>query len=267
MNELAHKPVAVNASLNFAADTTNGGIWSNEDRSLITQDLLGHEVTLQDARSLPRPPSISREGFELRHAPIAGRHWTDRQWVEEVYVPHSLALLREVTGAAHVAALIPSVLIRDTGDAKASPAAEFVHIDQDRASGERFLSHLPDQESLKQYSRATIFNVWRAITPPPQDVPLALCDQRTLDENDWVVGTTHVSTIPGGIPYLSSVFNTHQKWYYFSDLTPDDAIIFKNYDSDKSAPLGCLHGAFKLPNSPSTATPRASTELRLMAFF
>ncbi len=266
MNELSHKPFTVKAALNFAADRTNGGIWCNTDTSLITQDLTGLEVTLRDARTLTEPPKIDREGFEHRHVPIENPQWGNPEWVAQVYVPHSLALLKEVTGAAHAAALYPGVLLRDTGNPKASPAAEFVHIDQDRTAAELFISMLPDQDMLKKYRRSTIFNVWRPVTPPPQDIPLALCDQRTLDPADWVVGRT-LSPGIDPIPYVSSVFNPDQKWYYYSNLTTDDAIVFKNYDSDLAAPLGCLHGAFKLPDCPSTAVPRASVELRLMAFF
>ncbi len=53
MNVISRRS-AIKASLNFAADTTDGGIWSNDDRSLITQDLRSYDVELQDARQLPR---------------------------------------------------------------------------------------------------------------------------------------------------------------------------------------------------------------------
>ena len=33
-----------------------------------------------------------------------------------------------------------------------------------------------------------------------------------------------------------------------SDLTPDEVIVFKGYDSDPAEPYGCLHGAFRHPS-------------------
>jgi hypothetical protein len=69
------------------------------------------------------------------------------------------------------------------------------------------------------------------------------------------------------VAYVSSVFNPDQRWFYLSDLTPDDVVVFKGSDSDPAAPFGCLHGAFKQPTPPVGAVPRASVEARVFAFF
>ena len=98
-------------------------------------------------------------------------------------------------------------------------------------------------------------------------MPLALCDQRTVSESDWVVGKTISKKTPDPVPFVSSVGNGHQRWYYFSDMTPDEVLVFKQYDSDASQPMGCLHGAFKLHGVPADVVPRASVEARMMAFF
>ena len=258
----------VTGALNFAADHTNGGIWSNTDRSRTTQALKSAQVTLENARYLTSAPSLEREGFQTAHLPMHMADWTNAEWVANTYLPQSMELVRGLTGAKHVAPFFRNgVLIRDTGNTTRAPAAEFVHIDQTAESARPFLEAAVDEKILQSYSRIKIFNIWRPITPPPQDVPLAICDQRTLDRNDLVTGYTVEPNFPDGVAYLTSVFNPAQKWYYISDLTEDDAVLFKGYDSDSTQPVGCLHGAFRQPVPPPGAVPRASVEFRVFAFF
>lgn len=255
----------VRASLNFAADRTNGGIWSNLMPERITQALEAHPVEVRDARLLASPPALDREGFTVCRDPLDSCHWDDRDWAISVYVPHCMKLVQQLTGAAHVASFYGGVLVRDTGNPQRAPAAEFVHLDQTRESAIPFLEMAVDAETQRKYPRVKIFNVWRAITPPPQDVPLALCDQRTLDEADWVVGRTVDPAFPDGVPYVTSVFSPNQSWYFISGLEQDEAVIFKGYDNDPAAPMGCLHGAFRHPRL--KGVPRASAEARIFALF
>jgi len=264
----AQAETTVRTSLNFAADRKNGGIWSNLNPGAITQVLKAHDVSIQDARYLPSPPTLKKEGFEVHFLPLEEKNWTSADWIAKEYVPKTLELVKRLTGAPVVIPFFRgAALIRDTGDATRAPAAQFVHIDQTRDSALPFLSMNADEETIRKYPRVQMYNVWRAITPPPQDVPLAICDQRTLDEKDWVIGKTVEPTFPEGVPYLGSVYNTQQSWYYFSDLTTDESVIFKGYDSDLTVPMGCLHGAFKHPNPDPSAVPRASIEVRFFALF
>ncbi len=261
-------PVQARADLNFAANRDDGGIWSNGTPEITTQVLAPHSVGFRDARHLRVPPSVDREGFEIAHAPVGSYAWHDDRWVADVYMPHCVALVRKVTGADHVAAIQKGVLIRDTGDVSRAPAAQFVHIDQDRGAAQPMLLEAAGSaQELAKYKRRTIYNVWRSVTPPPQDMPLALCDQRTVDEVDWVVGKTIEPNIPYPIPYVSSVYNAGHAWYYYSDMSLDEALVFKNYDDGAGQALGCLHGAFKLADVAAGAAPRASAETRIAAFF
>ncbi|WP_167854985.1 CmcJ/NvfI family oxidoreductase [Mangrovimicrobium sediminis] len=258
----------VTAALNFAADRRDGGIWSNTWRERITQALVAQPVTLHDARQLPSPPSLEREGFEIHPMPLDGGDWENPAWVAEYYLPQALQLVAALTGAAHVAPLYHgAILIRDTGDPHRAPAAEFVHLDQTRDAVQPFLEMAADADLRERYPHYRIFNLWRSLTPPPQDVPLALCDQRTLEERDWVIGRTVEPNFPQGVPYLSSVHNPAQRWHYFSAVTQDEVIVFKGFDSDSSQPMGCLHGAFQQPGLAPGSVPRASVELRVFAFY
>jgi hypothetical protein len=258
---------AVKATLNFAADRNDGGIWSNTDRSLITQALTDHVVEIRDARALSAGPSIAEQGFAVRQAPLEGADWTDEQWVTSIYMPGCVELVRELSGADYVVPMHNGVLVRDTGDVRRAPAAEFVHLDNSRDGLLEMAEGLIDAETRARFPRVTVFNVWRPLTPAPQDVPLALCDQRTLDPRDWVVGCTVEPALSVRAPYVTSIFNPAQAWWYLSDLTPDEAVVFKGFDSDRDAPFGCLHGAFRHPETPAGAVPRASAETRIFALF
>ncbi|MCX7864937.1 MAG: outer membrane protein assembly factor BamE [Novosphingobium sp.] len=157
-------------------------------------------------------------------------------------------------------------IIRDCGNPAFPPPADFVHFDQSRQSIGQFIDQAA-AAAPRRFRHVELFNLWRSITPPPQDVPLALCDQRTSDEADWVFGNTLEPGMAEGSPYTTSIFNPAQRWHYVSNLTPDEVIVFRQYDSRPGAPMGCLHGAFAWPKPLAGAIPRASIEVRIFAFF
>jgi hypothetical protein len=256
-------------SLNFAADRTDGGIWSNLTPEITTQRLAAHAVRLTDARTLRQPPSLDREGFVVAPLAVGTGNYTDASWVEGTYIPACAELVKALSGADAVVPLHAGVLIRDTGNPHAAPAAEFVHLDHTRAAIAMFLRQVLGDDAPARYRQVRVYNVWRALTPPPQDVPLALCDQRTLDRDSWVVGRTVEPGYEDGVPYISSVYDPDQRWCYFSDVGADEAIVFKGYDSDPDAPYGCMHGAFRhdTVTQAGGAVPRASAETRIFALY
>jgi hypothetical protein len=256
------------APLNFAADRSRGGVWSNYAPEIRTQKLAAIPVAFTDARHLAEPASLDREGFELHRDPLGEYDWHNQDWIDRVYVPRSVELVRRVTGAPFVTPFLDGMtIIRDSGNPAFPPAADFVHLDQSRHSVQQFVDMAASDAAPRRYPQVRLFNLWRVITPPPQDVPLALCDQRTVDERDWVFGDTLEPGMEVGSPYTTSIFNPEQRWHFFSDLTSDEVILFKQYDSRPGAPMGCLHGAFGWPEQLAKATPRASMELRIFAFY
>jgi hypothetical protein len=263
----AHGGAELQAPLNYAADRADGGVWSNSWPERVTQRLQAVLVDFDDARGIAGGSRLEGHGFQLEHDPAPGDAWDDPRWVAEQYIPRCLALVQRLTAAPHVVPIFPGVVLRDSaGTPGRPPAAEFVHLDNSRESAESFYGLVADEATRWRLPRARVFNVWRAITPPPQDVPLALCDQRTVDEGDWVVGRTIEPGFEDGIAYVTSVPNPDQRWYFFSDLSQDEAIVFKASDSDPAEPMGCLHGAFTHPEPPAGAVPRMSVEARIVAF-
>ena len=69
---------------------------------------------------------------------------------------------------------------------------------------------------------------------------------------------------PGTIDGCSFVLNPQHKWYYFSNMTIDEAIIFKLYDSAKEGHAWRVpHVSFE-NKAFKDAIPRESVELRTL---
>jgi len=119
------------------------------------------------------------------------------------------------------------------------------------------------EEALKQ--RFAIVQVWRPIKTIESD-PLAICDGRTIPQSGFIMMERRYSYRTAEVYHIS--YNPNHEWLYFPKMTPNEALVFKVFDSDKNA--GCrftAHSAFEDPNSPATACPRESIELRALALF
>ncbi len=114
------------------------------------------------------------------------------------------------------------------------------------------------------------YNVWRVLSPPPQDVPLAVCDARSVSQEDLLEADA-VFDVPGKPEWsfegLVVRYNPRHRWSYFSDMTPGEVLMFKTNDSDPSHPHHVPHTAFNDPNCPEGVPPRTSIEMRAVAYW
>ena len=63
-------------------------------------------------------------------------------------------------------------------------------------------------------------------------------------------------------------YNPDHEWYYFPEMTRDEALVFKVYESAKDGRARfTAHTSFNDPNTPVDAPPRESIEIRTLAFF
>ena len=267
-------PVSIKTQMNFVRDKAGAGAFSNLNPELTTLQLTAQEVEIADARALAEPATFAREGFEIHDLPFGTYNWLDMDWVQTDYTRTTMDFVKQLVGADHVASFHAGMFFRDSGksygDLKTryrGKAADFVHMDYTRESVMPFVREAVDAAVLEKYPHVVIYNVWRSLTPPPQDVGLAFCDQRTLDPKDWVFGNTVEINFPKGVPFLTSVYMPEQKWYYYSQMTQDEIVIFNGCDTDRDAPVGCIHGAFVHPDPGAVIKPRSSVEFRVIALF
>ena len=65
-----------------------------------------------------------------------------------------------------------------------------------------------------------------------------------------------------------ALFNPAHQWYSFPEMTMDEALLSKTFDSAADGRTRCtLHTAFEDPATPADAPPRESIETRCLVLF
>lgn len=145
-------------------------------------------------------------------------------------------------------------------------------------------------------SRWAIMNVWQPIINPVTRDPLAFCDYRTIDENDFRIVVANLPPPEAGeygkvsrnlshkprAEYSSNgennaaryevtnmAHNPDQRWYFASGMTPEEAWVFKIFDSkvDDETARCAVHSSFPLEEQKDEGPPRQSIEVRCFVFW
>ena len=230
-----------------------------------------HQVPIFDGRLVAKSFSLDREGFELLRHPTVVRNFYDDEEVKRVYYPLAEAFIRATLRADRVVIFDHTVRRRvegapDIRGAGPRQPATRVHVDQTVTSGaNRVREHLPDEADELLKGRVQVINLWRPIRGPVRDTPLAMCDGQTVAEGDLVASDLIYPNRRGET--YSVKYNPNHRWFYFPDMTPDEAILLKCYDSatDGRTRFG-PHTAFVDPTTPADVPPRESIELRALVF-
>ncbi|MBO9670485.1 MAG: hypothetical protein J7485_08205 [Sphingobium sp.] len=256
-----------------------------------------YEMTIRDARPIRDHFSLASHGFKLLDAPTAVNDFTDTQEVEAKYSAEVERYVQEATGADFVWAM--GWMIRTSGDvasrqkqrsegesyqhrAGVQPPAGEVHVDTDpgrqiQAADRAYAKVRPNGPG---YKRFIISSFWRTYSPPPQDCPLAICDGRSVRDDEGTPNTLWVvDKIPDDLfapmpvadednPIAAAIFhhNPDHRWWYFSNMVKDEALLFKFHDSAQQGAWRVPHTAFWDSSLPG-AQPRESIECRSIAFF
>ncbi len=224
---------------------------------------------------------LEREGFRLVRfaSTVADFHQIQVDpAVDAQYMEETAAMLTELTGAARVIMLgggkkrYGESAVDQLAPLKNAKPARYPHADNTNASAlelANLFDMFVDDFDLGAYSRWAMYNVWRAITPPPQDFPLAVCDAQSVSATDEVTVTAITAELQGDIVHdtMSYVHNPAHRWYYFPDMTIDEVIVFKSGDSDHTGAVRVAHTAFTDPTCPPGVPTRASVEMRALAVF
>lgn len=239
-------------------------------------NLIAHEVAVSDFRDRRGEASIATTGFQLMDHPTAVTDFRSADQVERIYLPEIRALIAGLTGAARVEVTRPVLRWSEKElhpEHINSRPGRFAHVDYSRSSFHGFArSHLGDDPEAERWlaGRYVAFNIWRVMSQPPQDIPLGFIDRRTTAMEDVVVGDAVIDA-PGRpeFRFSSSIYQAspRHRWGYFSDMRPDEAVVFLGYDSANDSLPGAPHSAFDDPGCPAEAPPRASCEIRAFAYW
>ena len=229
-------------------------------------------MPIEDLRG--RETSLDVEGCVLVPHRSEVADFADPEQIALIHAPEIAALLKQATGCDEVV-VTPRGILRfseksgKTGSSDNSHPARFAHVDVSSEVGRQFRARsMPEGRTV---DRSAQYNVWRAISGAPQDVPLALCDARTVAGTELITADA-IFDPPGGAPEFSfeSYVVTHDpghRWLWFSDMTPEEAIIFKTSESDPALAQCIPHVAFDDPEAPADAAPRVSIEMRANCYW
>jgi hypothetical protein len=227
------------------------------------------QVLIRNARLRPEPFSLDREGFIFRPHATAVADLYDEAAIERGYYPEVVDLVREATGAGRVLVFDHTLRTADEtkpdGTAVRAPVLR-VHNDYTpKSAAQRIRDLLPDEAERLLQRRYAYINVWRPIIGPLEHLPLALCDAQSIEPEDAVTNDL-IYRDRIGETYLLR-YNARQRWFYVPRMTRDEVALIKCFDSDPARARFSAHSAFVDPNTPADARPRASIEVRTIAFF
>ena len=227
-------------------------------------------VAIHDARELVPPPSLDVEGFLLASHETAVGNLYDPNAVRDVYYREIAELVRKLTGATRVVAFdhnVRSASKAQRGEKGVQPPVRFPHNDYTERSGPQRVRDLfrADEAERLLANRFVVINVWKPIRGRVEDAPLAVCDARTIRPHDLVETDLRYRDRVGEVYSLR--FSPAHRWFYYSRMRADEAMLLKCYDSDPGRARFTAHTAFDDPTSPPNPPPRESIEVRTLAFF
>ncbi len=266
---------SVQASLNYLVDT---GIKPAThlylplgDPKRIVGDYKPFDVTIRDARPIADRFKLEREGFEFRRHQTKVTDFFDEDQRREIYDPEIENLVLEVSRAKRVVVFDQTVRVQSESTRAEKGVREpvpLVHNDYtDKSAAQRVRDILPAHEAEDLLTRRfAVIQVWRPLRWKVQKLPLAICDAQSMTpaeifESDLIyrdrVGET-----------MRMTHNPDHRWFYFPDMAPDEAMVFKTYESETDGRARfTAHTAFTDPTSPADALPRESIESRTFAFY
>ncbi|RYO92738.1 hypothetical protein DL766_003436 [Monosporascus sp. MC13-8B] len=279
------------------------------------QEVTRPVADLRGARD-PADFTLDSAGFALHRSPAAEKEFVDDAAVRGGYYAEVeaqkdkgvdsgcfAAVLRTHYPGIKKVVIFDHTIRRRTPDAVRTPV-QVVHVDQtSAAAAARVRRHLPAEEAEELLrGRFQIVNVWRPIGHPASDHPLAVIDWRSTRPADFVpVDLLYPKRADNSDdddrgkevrPDEASLASTEgyevrgetlgvqpkedHRFYYVRDMTPDEVLLLKCYDSfgEGEQPLGrpgvavrTPHTAFEDPQTPADAPPRQSIEVRCLVFY
>jgi hypothetical protein len=259
------------AEIAYAARSGARPTYYANDHSLDTVVITPEPMPITDGRA--SLTELDREGFILTSHHSKVRDFKDEAQVADLHPAEIKKLIQSLSGADEVAVTGPAVLRFSeksglAGQLNNSHPARFAHVDVSGATANDFADRSNPRDT--QPVRFAHYNIWRAFSAPPQDVPLALCDARSVAARDLILADAIFDT--GDPPHWSFegwvvAHNPAHHWHWFSDMTRDEVLVFKTNDSDPARAHCVPHVAFDHPDCPADALPRASIEMRAIAYW
>jgi len=234
-----------------------------------TARFVSHAVQIDDLRGRGTL-RLDEHGATLGRWPTQVRRFDDDAHVREYYYPESAGIIKGALGADHVVVFDHNVRRGEapgprTDGHNVGRPVHHAHTDYTPRSALQRLRRELGSHAEVGLSRYLQVNLWRPIRGPVRDAPLALCDGASVAPQALRAVELRYPKRTGEIYYL--MHESGQRWYFASDMTVDEAWLFKNFDFAPPGPGAVApHSAFRDPRHPNAA-PRESIEVRALAIF
>ncbi|KIV98085.1 hypothetical protein PV10_01773 [Exophiala mesophila] len=276
--------------------------WAKVDGPGYSFKLLDTQRSVENIRGQEDNFHTDTSGFAVYNYPAKEKAFVDDATVRNEYYPEVEQLLRDkLPGIKKVVIFDHTIRRRE----KASPRqpVQQVHVDQTpQAAAVRVRRHLPADEAEELLKgRYQIINVWRPIQNPASDFPLAVIDWRSTKPEDFVkvdllypkrsednddgddrgkevLPDPNSATSTDGYEIKGETYgvqpNENHRFFYYKDMTPDEVMFIKCFDSysqvnggKKGLADSTPHTAFVDPQTPADAPGRQSIEVRTLVFY
>jgi hypothetical protein len=265
----------IRAKFNYIVDTGVPPVryidWPEMEHNAIPPQYRQYEMAVRNGRPLREMFEFDTHGFVFVEHRTQVKNFTDEAERKRVYDPEVQALIKKHSGASEVIVFDHTIRISDEGMQKAvdaRPTVKSVHNDYTEASAPRRLREIVgDEEAERRFrKRWAIVQVWRPIRGKVLIDPLGICDGRSIPQQGFIRVERRYQYRTGEVYHIAH--NPAHQWFYFPQMTRDEALVFKVFDSDTSKPSRfTAHSAFDDPATPADAPPRESIETRTFAFF
>jgi hypothetical protein len=272
VSELDTAPETIEATLNyiqnngekiFTETASPGGL---DVRSGGTPD--PHRMTIRNGRN--KDFVLDRDGFRFVRHDTKMRDFFDEAEVRSTYYAEMEALVKQESGCRRVVVFDHTLRTASNQQRETQKIRDIVsrvHNDYTEWSGPQRVRDIMGAEAAALLQgRFAIIQVWRPINHPVESHPLAICDAQTVKSERLVVNERHYQDRVGQTYAIT--YDPEQRWYWFPRMRPDEALVFKVYESlTDGRARWTAHTAFADPTAPPHARPRESIEIRTLAFF
>lgn len=271
------KPVVetVRAKFNYVRDNGVPAIryidWPEMAHKAVEPVYELHEMPVQNGRPLRDTFDLDTHGFVFADHVTQMKDFTDEGERQRVYNAEVQALIKKHSGVTAVHVFDHTLRVSDEALQKkmnARPTVKGVHNDYTEGSAPvRLREVLGDAEAERRLNkRWAIIQVWRPIRGNVLRDPLGICDGRSIPRQGFIRVERRYKYRTGEVYHIAH--HPAHVWFYFPEMTRNEALVFKVFDSDASKPSRfTAHSAFDDPSTPAGAPSRESIETRCFAFF
>ncbi|KAI6351199.1 hypothetical protein MCOR25_010075 [Pyricularia grisea] len=284
--------------------------WKKLDNDINSATFHEHQWPVENVRGREAEFPLDTYGFSYHRTPTQFTDFDDDAAVRERYYREVEAKMVELIPGAKRAIVFAHTIRHRSKEARDGPRvwdkaarqpASELHIDNNAPTVENLVRAMltnkdEAQEALK--GRFGLVNMWRPLNHPASDHPVATCDWRTVrPDEDFVtirllLPFAQSRTLTNGVFDMSHLQEKQPlpegydaiglgllvkpsprlRFYYLKDMTPEEVLLIKCYDSfGEGQPMGkegisvaTPHAAFDDPETPADAPLRHSIEARCL---